>query len=252
MIKRIIPCLDISNNNVVKGINFLNISSVGNPQDTAIAYDKAGADELVILNIDGSVGDKKRFLEIIKSIKNKVKTPLIVGGGINTLDDIGAFLQSGADKISVNTAAIMDESLISRAAERYGSNRIVVAIDVKLVGGIYKVFISGGRKSTGIDGEKWAKRAEELGAGEILLTSMDTDGTRYGFNLDAINTVCKESKIPIIASGGAGKMEHFSDVFTKTQASGALAASLFHYQELEIDKLKTYLSTREIPVRMAN
>lgn len=249
--KRIIPCLDVREGKVVKGINFVGIKEVGDPVECAAEYDAQGADEIVFLDITASHEGRGTMLDVVRRTAQKVFVPLTVGGGIRTIDDFRDTLRAGADKVSVNSAAVKNPQLIREAADIFGCQCVVVAIDAKKCpDGHYTVVINGGRIDMGIDAVEWAKKAEELGAGEILLTSMDTDGVKGGFDLDMLNAVCSAVKIPVIASGGCGALEHFTDVFEKTGAAAALAASLFHYKELTVEQVKTELKKHDIPVRM--
>lgn len=248
--KRIIPCLDVRDGKVVKGINFVGIKEVGDPVECAAEYDRQGADEIVFLDITASNEGRGTMLDVVRRTAQKVFVPLTVGGGIRTIEDFRDTLRAGADKVSVNSAAVKNPQLIKEAADIFGCQCVVVAIDAKKCeDGHYTVVINGGRIDMGIDAVEWAKKAEELGAGEILLTSMDTDGVKGGFDLDMLNAVCSVVKIPVIASGGCGKLEHFTEVFEKTNASAALAASLFHYKELTVGEVKQELARHDIPVR---
>ena len=248
--KRIIPCLDVNNGRVVKGVNFVNLKDAGDPVDIAAAYDKAGADELVFLDITASSDDRATVVDMVRAVAEKVFIPFTVGGGIRTVDDFKRLLREGADKISVNSAAIMNPSLIADAADKFGSQCVVVAIDAKRRDdGGWNIYKNGGRVECGIDAVEWAMKAESLGAGEILLTSMDADGTKAGFDVKLTRTISENVGIPVIASGGAGSMEHFKEVLTDGAADAALAASLFHYKELEIKDLKEYLCKNGISVR---
>ncbi len=248
--KRIIPCLDVRGGKVVKGINFVGIKEVGDPVECAAEYDRQGADEIVFLDITASNEGRGTMLDVVRRTAQKVFVPLTVGGGIRTIEDFRDTLRAGADKVSVNSAAVKNPQLIKEAADIFGCQCVVVAIDAKKCeDGHYTVVINGGRIDMGIDAVEWAKEAEELGAGEILLTSMDTDGVKGGFDLDMLNAVCSVVKIPVIASGGCGKLEHFTEVFEKTNASAALAASLFHYKELTVGQVKRELARHDIPVR---
>lgn len=248
--KRIIPCLDVRDGKVVKGINFVGIKEVGAPVECAAEYDRQGADEIVFLDITASNEGRGTMLDVVRRTAQKVFVPLTVGGGIRTIEDFRDTLRAGADKVSVNSAAVKNPQLIKEAADIFGCQCVVVAIDAKKCeDGHYTVVINGGRIDMGIDAVEWAKKAEELGAGEILLTSMDTDGVKGGFDLDMLNAVCSVVKIPVIASGGCGKLEHFTEVFEKTNASAALAASLFHYKELTVGQVKRELARHDIPVR---
>ena len=249
--KRIIPCLDVRDGKVVKGINFVGIKEVGDPVECAAEYDAQGADEIVFLDITASHEGRGTMLDVVRRTAKKVFVPLTVGGGIRTIDDFRDTLRAGADKVSVNSAAVKNPQLIREAADIFGCQCVVVAIDAKKCpDGHYTVVINGGRIDMGIDAIEWAKKAEELGAGEILLTSMDTDGVKGGFDLDMLNAVCSAVKIPVIASGGCGALEHFTDVFEKTGAAAALAASLFHYKELTVGQVKEELKKHNIPARM--
>ena len=249
--KRIIPCLDVRDGKVVKGINFVGIKEVGDPVECAAEYDAQGADEIVFLDITASHEGRGTMLDVVRRTAKKVFVPLTVGGGIRTIDDFRDTLRAGADKVSVNSAAVKNPQLIREAADIFGCQCVVVAIDAKKCpDGHYTVVINGGRIDMGIDAVEWAKKAEELGAGEILLTSMDTDGVKGGFDLDMLNAVCSAVKIPVIASGGCGALEHFTDVFEKTGAAAALAASLFHYKELTVGQVKEELKKHSIPVRI--
>ncbi|MBR1441331.1 MAG: imidazole glycerol phosphate synthase subunit HisF [Lachnospiraceae bacterium] len=249
--KRIIPCLDVHEGRVVKGINFVNLRDAGDPVEVAAAYDKAGADEVVFLDITASSDNRQTVVDMVRKVAEKVFIPFTVGGGIRTVDDFKNLLREGADKIAVNSAAIMNPTLISEAADKFGSQCVVVAIDAKRAeDGSFHVFKNGGRVDMGLDAVEWAAKAEKLGAGEILLTSMDTDGTKAGYDLELTKKVSSIVSIPVIASGGAGTKEHFYDALTEGGAEAALAASLFHYKELEIMDLKKYLAGRNIPVRM--
>ena len=249
--KRIIPCLDVHEGRVVKGINFVNLRDAGDPVEVAAAYDKAGADEVVFLDITASSDNRQTVVDMVRKVAEKVFIPFTVGGGIRTVDDFKNLLREGADKIAVNSAAIMNPTLISEAADKFGSQCVVVAIDAKRAeDGSFHVFKNGGRVDMGLDAIEWAAKAEKLGAGEILLTSMDTDGTKGGYDLELTQKVSSIVSIPVIASGGAGTKEHFYEALTEGGAEAALAASLFHYKELEIMDLKKYLAGRNIPVRM--
>lgn len=248
--RRIIPCLDVDEGRVVKGINFIDIQDVGDPVECAALYDRQGADEITFLDITATSGGRDTMADVVRRTARKVFVPLTVGGGIRTLEDFRQILRAGADKVSVNSAAVRDKELISRAADRFGSQCVVVAIDARRAPqGGFTVVINGGRIDTGLDALEWAKEAERLGCGEILLTSMDADGTKNGFDTELTDAVCREVNIPVIASGGCGKLADFADVFEKTGADAALAASLFHYRELTIGQVKRYLKRRGIPVR---
>lgn len=249
--KRIIPCLDVKDGRVVKGINFVNLRDAGDPVEVARIYDAAGADELVFLDITASHEGRKTFIDVVNRTAEEIFMPLTVGGGINSIDDVRKLLNAGADKISINTAAVNDPQLIKGASERFGSQCIVVAIDAKKVGRAWKVFTHGGRRETDKEAVAWAREVERLGAGEILLTSMDTDGTKDGFDLSLTKAITDTVNIPVIASGGAGKVEHFLDVFTKTGADAGLAASIFHYGEIKVGEVKQYLNSNGILVRLS-
>ena len=250
--KRIIPCLDCKNGRVVKGTNFVNLRDAGDPVQVAAAYDKAGADELVFLDITATSDDRNTTVDLVRRVAEKVFIPFTVGGGIRTVDDFKLLLREGADKISINSAAINNPNLISEAADKFGSQCVVVAIDAKRRdnGEGWEIYRSGGRINTGIDAVEWAMKANSLGAGEILLTSMDCDGTKAGYDIELTRAITDNVTIPVIASGGAGAMEHFYDAFNEANADAVLAASLFHYKEMEIMDLKKYLAGRNIPVRM--
>lgn len=249
--KRIIPCLDVKNGRVVKGINFVNLVDAGDPVQVASAYDKAGADELVFLDITASSDQRNIVVDMVRRVAETIFIPFTVGGGIRTVDDFKAILREGADKVSVNSAAIDNPNLIAEAADKFGSQCVVLAIDAKKRSdGGWNIFKHGGRIDCGIDAVEWAMKAVELGAGEILLTSMDCDGTKAGYDIDLTRTIAENVNVPVIASGGAGTKEHFYDALTEGKAEATLAASLFHYKELEISDLKKYLSERGIPMRM--
>ncbi len=250
--KRIIPCLDVKNGRVVKGVNFVNLTDAGDPVECAKVYDKAGADELVFLDITATSDARETVTDMVKAVAKNVFIPFTVGGGIRSVEDFRKILNAGADKVSVNSAAVRNPSLISEAAEKFGRQCVVCAIDAKRkAGGGWEVYLNGGRLNTGIDALEWAKRAEDLGAGEILLTSMDCDGTKDGYDLELTRAVSENAKIPVIASGGAGKPEHFLDAFRKGKADAVLAASLFHFKEIEISDLKKYLRDNGESVRLA-
>ena len=250
--KRIIPCLDVNAGRVVKGINFVNLRDAGDPVEIAAAYDAAGADELVFLDITASSDARKTVVDMVRRVAEKVFIPFTVGGGIRTVDDFKALLREGADKISINSSAINRPELISEAAEKFGSQCVVVAIDAKrrADGSGWNIYKNGGRVDVGLDAVEWARTAERLGAGEILLTSMDCDGTKAGYDIALTSAIAESVGIPVIASGGAGTKEHFYDALTAGGADAALAASLFHYKELEIRDLKAYLGSRGLPVRL--
>ena len=250
--KRIIPCLDVKDGRVVKGVNFVNFKDAGDPAEVAAAYDKAGADEVVFLDITASADSRSTQLDWVRKVASRVFIPFTVGGGIRTVDDFKLLLREGADKISVNSAAIMNPRLIADAADKFGSQCVVVAIDAKkrADGTGWNIYKNGGRVDMGMDAVEWARTAQELGAGEILLTSMDGDGTKAGYDLALTKAVAEAVTIPVIASGGAGTMEHFYEAFTEGKAEAALAASLFHYKELEILQVKEYLRKKGISVRL--
>ena len=248
--KRIIPCLDVRDGKVVKGVNFVGIKEVGDPVECAEMYDRKGADEIVFLDITATSDHRETMADVVRETAKKVFVPLTVGGGITSPEDFAKLLRAGADKVSVNSAALKNPQLIADAAARFGSQCVVVAIDAKrMEDGTWHAFSAGGRVDTGIDAVWWAKEACRLGAGEILLTSMDADGTRDGFDLPLLDAVIAEVNVPVIASGGCGKLEHFSQVFEETGADAALAASLFHYQELTVGEVKDHLRRKNIPVR---
>ena len=248
--KRIIPCLDVRDGRVVKGVNFVNIRDAGDPVELAAYYSDQGADEIVFLDITATSDARDTVADVVERTAARVFVPLTVGGGIRTLDDFQRLLRAGADKISVNSAAVKDPKLISQAAERFGSQCVVLAIDARLrPEGWYEVVVAGGRTPTGIDAIQWAREGQQLGAGEILLTSMDADGTKAGFDLDMTRAVTQAVSIPVIASGGCGSLEHFAQVFEATGCDAALAASLFHFGELTVPQVKEYLAGRGIPVR---
>ena len=250
--KRIIPCLDVNNGRVVKGVNFVNLRDAGDPVEVAKAYDREGADELVFLDITASSDNRGTVVDMVRRVAENVFIPFTVGGGIRTVDDFRMLLREWADKISINSSAINNPRLITDAAEIFGSQCVVVAIDARKRenGEGWTVYKNGGRIDVGLDAVEWAAEAEKLGAGEILLTSMDCDGTKAGYDLKLTRAIADEVKIPVIASGGAGNMEHFYDALTEGGADAALAASLFHYRELEIRTLKEYLKGRGVPVRL--
>lgn len=249
--KRIIPCLDVNGGRVVKGVNFVNLRDAGDPVEIAAAYDRAGADEVVFLDITASSDGRETVVEMVRKVAQKVFIPFTVGGGIRTVDDFRALLREGADKISVNSAAIERPELISEAADKFGSQCVVVAIDARrrADGSGWNIYKNGGRVDMGIDAVEWAMQADRLGAGEILLTSMDCDGTKAGYDIELTRQIAEHVSVPVIASGGAGTMEHFYDALTAGKADAALAASLFHYKEMEIMDLKNYLAGRGVPVR---
>lgn len=248
--KRIIPCLDVRDGKVVKGVNFVGINEVGDPVECAEMYNRQGADEIVFLDITATSDHRETMADVVRETAKKVFVPLTVGGGITSPEDFAKLLRAGADKVSVNSAALKNPRLIADAAVRFGSQCVVAAIDAKrMEDGSWHAFSAGGRVDTGIDAVWWAREACRLGAGEILLTSMDADGTRDGFDLALLNAVIARVSVPVIASGGCGKLEHFSQVFEETGADAALAASLFHYQELTVGEVKDHLRRRNIPVR---
>lgn len=249
--KRIIPCLDVNNGRVVKGTNFVNLRDAGDPIEVGRMYDKAGADELVFLDITASSDARNIKANLVRRVAETIFIPFTVGGGIRTVDDFKMILREGADKVAVNSAAIMNPALISEAAGKFGSQCVVVAIDAKKrADGGWNIFKNGGRVDMGIDAVEWAMKAEKLGAGEILLTSMDCDGTKAGYDIELTRTVAENVSIPVIASGGAGEKEHFYEALTEGKAEAALAASLFHYKELEINEVKQYLKDKGVSVRL--
>ncbi|MCR9181643.1 MAG: imidazole glycerol phosphate synthase subunit HisF [Flavobacteriaceae bacterium] len=247
--KRIIPCLDIANGRTVKGVNFIDIRDAGDPIELAKRYVEEGADELVFLDITATLEKRKTLVALVTEIASAINIPFTVGGGINTLEDAKAVILAGADKVSINSAAIRNPELISEISSHFGNQCVVVAMDVKNTNGAWSVFSHGGKTPTGLDALEWALEAERRGAGEILLTSMNNDGTKNGFAIDITNTISRALKIPVIASGGAGMMVHFKEVFQQTKAGAALAASIFHFGEIPIPQLKKYLQTQKIPVR---
>lgn len=250
--KRIIPCLDVHNGRVVKGVNFVDLKDAGDPVEIAAAYDKAGADELVFLDITASSDNRSTVVDMVRRVAEKVFIPFTVGGGIRTVDDFKMLLREGADKISINSSALNNKRLISDAADKFGRQCVVVAIDAKRRedGSGWSVYKNGGRLDTGLDAIEWAREADRLGAGEILLTSMDCDGTKAGYDNELNRIIAENVSVPVIASGGAGTMEHFKHALTEGKADAALAASLFHYKELDIMELKGYLRNSGIPVRI--
>jgi len=250
--KRIIPCLDVNAGRVVKGINFVNLRDAGDPVSVASAYDKAGADELVFLDITASSDARDIKVNMVRKVAETVFIPFTVGGGIRTIDDFKMILREGADKVSVNSAAILNPELVSEAADKFGSQCVVVAIDAKRRKDAqgWTIYKNGGRVDMGIDAVEWAMKAEKLGAGEILLTSMDCDGTKDGYDIELTRTISENVSIPVIASGGAGQLSHFYDALTEGKAEAVLAASLFHYKELEIRQVKEYLREKGISVRL--
>jgi cyclase len=247
--KRIIPCLDIKDGRTVKGINFISIRDAGDPVELARVYMDQGADELVFLDITATVEKRKTLALLVERIACEISIPFTVGGGISSLDDVSMLISSGADKVSINTAAVDDPSLISGVAGKFGSQCVVVAIDTQLVNDRWMVFVNGGRTATTLEAVDWAEKAEKNGAGEILLTSMNSDGTKAGFSIDITREISHRVNIPVIASGGAGCMEHFREVFMETDCSAALAASIFHFGEISIPDLKDYLSKNNINIR---
>lgn len=247
--KRIIPCLDIKDGRTVKGVNFVGIRDAGDPIELAKKYVKQGADELVFLDITATIENRGTLIELVKRIAKEINIPFTVGGGINSVEDVAKLIEAGADKVSINSSAVKRPELITEIAKQFGSQCVVVAIDTKLIDDQWKVFVHGGRTLTPLKTVSWAKQSEQLGAGEILLTSMNNDGTKAGFALDITNEVSSAVNIPVIASGGAGSKEHFKTVFEKTQATGGLAASIFHYGEIPIPELKNYLKEQKIAIR---
>jgi len=250
--KRIIPCLDVKDGRVVKGINFVELRDAGDPVEVAKTYNEHKADEIVFLDITASHEKRPIFIDVVKNTAEQVAMPLTVGGGINSLEDIRDLLNAGSDKVSINTSAVKDPELIKKASDRFGSQCIVVAIDAKRNAekNQWDVYINGGRTPTDKEAVAWAKQVEELGAGEILLTSMDCDGTKDGYDIPLTKAICDAVNIPVIASGGAGKLEHFTEVFTETTADAALAASIFHYGEIPIGNVKQYLNENSVKVRL--
>lgn len=250
--KRIIPCLDVNAGRVVKGVNFVNLIDAGDPVAIAEAYDKAGADELVFLDITASSDARGTVVDMVRKVAEKVFIPFTVGGGIRTVDDFKAILREGADKVAVNSAAILNPNLIAEAADKFGRQCVVVAIDAKrrADGNGWTIYKNGGRVDMGIDAIEWAMQADKLGAGEILVTSMDCDGTKNGYDLELTRMISENVSIPVIASGGAGNKEHFYDALTEGKADAALAASLFHFKELEINEVKQYLREKGVSVRL--
>ncbi len=249
--KRIIPCLDVEKGRVVKGVRFVSLRDAGDPVECAIAYDRQGADELVFLDITASHESRPILLEVVQKVAESIYIPFTVGGGIRSIEDIRNLLKAGSDKVSLNTAALEDLELVRKASERFGAQCIVVAIDAKQVKpGEWKAFTHGGRRPTEWDAVEWARKAESLGAGEILLTSMDRDGTKVGYDLELTRRISEAVRIPIIASGGAGSLEHLYDAFTKGKADAALAASIFHYGEFSIPQAKSFLRQKGVPVRL--
>ncbi len=248
--KRIIPCLDVKEGRVVKGVNFVNLIDAGDPVENAKFYDEELADELVFLDITASYEKRFIMIDVVKKVAEEVFMPFTVGGGIRSLEDIRALLKAGADKVSINTAAVKNPEIVRESAKAFGSQCIVVAIDAKKKGDSWEVYIHGGRTPTGIDAVEWAKRVEELGAGEILLTSMDRDGTKLGYDLELTRTISEAVEIPVIASGGAGNLEHLYEGLVEGKADAVLAASIFHFREYSIKEAKRYLAERGVPVRL--
>ncbi|MGM5631512.1 imidazole glycerol phosphate synthase subunit HisF [Apibacter raozihei] len=249
--KRIIPCLDIKNGRTVKGINFVSLIDAGDPVELAKAYVNQGADELVFLDITATIENRSTLLHLVERIAHEINIPFTVGGGINSVDDVSSLIKAGADKVSINSSAVKRPELISEIASQFGNQCVVVAIDTKHENDGWKVYTHGGRTPTPLFTIDWAKKAEELGAGEILLTSMNNDGTKNGFAINITGEVASQVNIPVIASGGAGSEEHFSDIFIRTSASAALAASIFHFNEIPIPRLKSFLAYKNIPVRQS-
>ena len=247
--KRIIPCLDIKDGRTVKGINFVGIKDAGDPIELAKNYIKQGADELVFLDITATIENRSTLIELVKNIAKEINIPFTVGGGIDSVDDVAKLIEAGADKVSINSSAVKRPELITEIANYFGSQCVVVAIDTKFMDGEWKVFVHGGRTLTSLKTVSWAKQIEPLGAGEILLTSMNNDGTKVGFAIDITDQVSSAVNIPVIASGGAGRKEHFKNVFEQTKATGGLAASIFHYGEIPIPELKNYLKEQKIAIR---
>lgn len=248
--KRIIPCLDVKDGRTVKGTNFVNLRDAGDAVELAKIYSEQGADELVFLDITATNEKRKTLTELVKKVAASINIPFTVGGGINSVDDIDVLLDSGADKVSINTAAVRNPELIEKAAKNFGSQCVVLAIDAKKVNANWIVFLNGGRVTTDIDAVEWAQRAVSLGAGEILLTSMNADGTKAGFEIDLTRQISESVNVPVIASGGAGTVEHFLDVFVNGKADAALAASVFHFREIEIPALKKYLKDSGVAIRI--
>lgn len=250
--KRIIPCLDVKDGRTVKGTNFVNLRDAGDAVELAKLYSAGGADELVFLDITATNEKRKTLAELVKKVAAEINIPFTVGGGINTVADIENLLSAGADKASINTSAVKNPQILADAAKNFGSQCVVLAIDAKKVGKVWKVFLNGGRVETDLEAIEWAKRGVELGAGEILLTSMNADGTKNGFEIELTRQVSEAVNVPIIASGGAGKIEHFTEVFQHGKADAALAASIFHFREIEIAELKNYLIAQSIEIRSAS
>jgi cyclase len=248
--KRIIPCLDVKDGRTVKGTNFVNLRDAGDAVELAKIYSNQGADELIFLDITATNEKRKTLSELVKRVAAEINIPFTVGGGINTTEDIEILLNSGADKVSINTSAVKNPQILTAAAKNFGSQCVVLAIDAKRIENNWKVFLNGGRIATELDAIEWSKRGAEMGAGEILLTSMDADGTRNGFEIELTRAVSESVNVPVIASGGAGRLEHFTEVFERGKADAALAASIFHFREIEIPTLKEYLKARNIEVRI--
>ncbi len=248
--KRIIPCLDVKDGRTVKGTKFVGLRDAGDPVELALRYCREGADELVFLDISATNEKRKTLVDLVRNVGAVLNIPFTVGGGISSVEDVGALLEAGADKVSINTAAVRDPDLITRAAQNFGSQCIVLAIDAKRHGSAWRVFLNGGREATELDAVEWAKKGEGLGAGEILLTSMDADGTKSGFEEEIIRRVSSAVNIPVIASGGAGKMDDFASVFVSGRADAALAASVFHFGEISVPWLKSFLCMRGVEVRV--
>jgi imidazole glycerol-phosphate synthase subunit HisF len=248
--KRIIPCLDVKDGRTVKGTNFVNLRDAGDAVELAKIYSNQGADELVFLDITATHEKRQTLSELVKRVAAEINIPFTVGGGINTVEDIEILLNSGADKVSINTSAVKNPQILRDASRNFGSQCVVLAIDAKRFGNLWQVFLNGGRIATGLDAVEWAKRGTDLGAGEILLTSMDADGTRDGFEIELTRAVSESVKVPVIASGGAGKERDFTEVFEQGKADAALAASIFHFREIEIPALKSFLKARNIEVRI--
>lgn len=248
--KRIIPCLDVKNGRVVKGMSFVNLVDAGDPVESAMQYDKQGADELVFLDITASSDSRNITIDMVEKVANSIFIPFTVGGGIRSVEDFNVLLRAGADKVSVNSAAVHRPELINEAAYKFGSQCVVAAIDAKRNGDSWEVYVNGGRTPVGMDAIEWAVKCEKLGAGEILLTSMDEDGQKKGYDIALTRAVSEKVNIPVIASGGAGALEHFYDAFTEGKADAVLAASLFHFGEIPIPELKKYLNEKGIPVRL--
>ena len=248
--KRIVPCLDVKDGRTVKGTNFVNLRDAGDAVELAKIYSEQGADELVFLDITATNEKRRTLSELVKKTAREINIPFTVGGGINSIEDIEVLLNSGADKISINTSAVKNPQILTHAAKNFGSQCVVLAIDAKKIDGVWKVFLNGGRIETDLNAIEWAKKGVELGAGEILLTSMNADGTRNGFEIELTRLVAESVNVPVIASGGAGTMEHFTEIFEAGKADAALAASIFHFREIEIPTLKNYLRERKIEVRI--